>query len=238
MNLIKNKWLKKDYKDFQTYLKSLKDEKYLQFNQKIITSKYKFIGIRLPILRKIAKEILKGNWESFIQVSENIYYEEVMLKGFVIAGIKDINKLKDYINSFVLLIDNWAICDSFCSSLKIIKNKKEEFWNFFNEFLDDTAEFKVRTFLVVLINYYVEEKYLAKIFLICQRPLADKYYVNMAASWLIAECYIKYPVQTYDFLQKAHLKKFVFNKSISKINDSYQVSKADKEKVQKLKNML
>ena len=135
MNLIKNKWLKKDYKDFQTYLKSLKDEKYLQFNQKIITSKYKFIGIRLPILRKIAKEILKGNWESFIQVSENIYYEEVMLKGFVIAGIKDINKLKDYINSFVLLIDNWAICDSlFVVVLKLLKIKKKNFGIFLMNF--------------------------------------------------------------------------------------------------------
>lgn len=235
MNLIKDNWSKKAYTEFLQYLKTFKDPQYLEFNQKIVSSQYKFIGIRIPILRNIAKKMLQGNYESFLKVMTLNYYEEILLRGFIIAGIKDIPKLKEYITFYVLLIDNWAICDSFCSSLKIIKNNKKEFWPFFNDYLNSKHEFSVRVAIVVFLNYYVEKEYLNSIYEICQRNLIDKYYVDMAISWLICECFIKYPSATFKFLQESHLKPFIFNKALSKIKDSYQVSKEAKANLEKLK---
>ena len=63
----------------------------------------------------------------------------------------------------------------------------------------------------------------------------DRYYVNMALSWLICEIYIKYPGKIDKYLDIKYLNKFVINKSISKINDSYRITKEVKEKLKKRK---
>ncbi len=241
MNFRKTNWSLKDYQEFQKYLKSRQEEKYQKFTQKLVNSQYKIMGIRMPILRKIAKEIAQGNYESFLKVCKPLSYEEVLIKGFVIASIKDIDKLKLEINDYVKLIDNWAICDSFAASLKIVKDNKPLFWNYFQGFLASQEEYYIRLALVVFLNYYVEKDYLNSIFSLCLKDYPDKYYINMALAWLLSICYIKYPQETYTFLETSSLNKFIFNKTISKIKDSYQVSKFEKEKLTKLKkarNML
>ena len=235
MNLIKENWSKKAYTEFLQYLKTFKDPQYLEFNQKIVSSQYKFIGIRIPILRNIAKKILQGNYESFFKVMTLNYYEEILLRGFIIAGIKDTSKLKEYINSYVLLIDNWAICDSFCSSLKIIKNNKNATDKLIFDKIQNSKKIKLTLEIQESILDDVEKEYLNSIYEICQRNLIDKYYVDMAISWLICECFIKYPSATFKFLQESHLKPFIFNKALSKIKDSYQVSKEAKANLEKLK---
>lgn len=55
----------------------------------------------------------------------------------------------------------------------------------------------------------------------------------MALSWIICEVYIKYPEKIDKFICINYLDKFVLNKSISKIRDSYRVSKKDKEELKK-----
>jgi len=63
----------------------------------------------------------------------------------------------------------------------------------------------------------------------------DKYYVNMAAAWLLAEMYIKYPNETLEYLKRSKVNNFTFNKTISKICDSYRVSKEEKERLKKMR---
>ncbi len=231
MNLRKNKWLKKDYQELTSYLQTLKDEKFLEFTQKIVSSHYIMIGIKIPLLRKMAKEIAKGDIQSFLTILENKYYEEIMLKGFVIAYITDLSLLKEEIREFIFLIDNWAICDSFGNSLKIINQNKKEFFKFIKPLLKSKEEYIVRFSIVLLIYYYVEEKYLKEIFNICLNNNNNKYYVNMALAWLLCECFIKYPDETKEFLKNNKINDFVLKKTISKINDSYQVKKENKLKL-------
>ena len=189
------------------------------------------IGIKIPLLRKMAKEIAKGDIQSFLTILENKYYEEIMLKGFVIAYITDLSLLKEEIREFIFLIDNWAICDSFGNSLKIINQNKKEFFKFIKPLLKSKEEYIVRFSIVLLIYYYVEEKYLKEIFNICLNNNNNKYYVNMALAWLLCECFIKYPDETKEFLKNNKINDFVLKKTISKINDSYQVKKENKLKL-------
>ena len=231
MNLRKNKWLKKDYQELTNYLQTLKEEKFLEFTQKIVSSHYIMLGIKIPLLRKMAKEIAKGDIQSFLAILENKYYEEIMLKGFVIAYITDLTLLKEEIREFIPLIDNWAICDSFGNSLKIINQNKKEFFKFIKPLLKRKEEYIVRFSIVLLIYYYVEEKYLKEIFNICLSNNNNKYYVNMALAWLLCECFIKYPDETKEFLKNNKINDFVLKKTISKINDSYQVKKENKLKL-------
>lgn len=232
LNII---WNKEKYGEFVNYLISLKDDKYRDFNSKLITTKYKMLGIRMPILRKIAKEISKGDYASFLKVSINNYFEEVMIKGFVIASIKDVEELNDYFYSYLDLIDNWAINDSFCNSLKIVSKNKEYFWSVVENLVYSNKEYYIRVGLIILLNYYVEEYYLDKIFLMLDSIKNDLYYVNMAEAWLLCEIFTKYSDITMLYLEHNKLNKFTINKTISKIRDSYRVDKKLKDYILKFR---
>jgi len=66
----------------------LSDEKYKKFHSGLCPNTDNIIGVRLPKLREIAKEIAKGDWRYFLATSSNDYYEEVMINGLVIAYSK------------------------------------------------------------------------------------------------------------------------------------------------------
>ena len=154
MNL--SKWDNKKYKEYIEYLKSISEESYKKFNSKIIFTNYEILGIRLPKLRRFAKEIFKTDYKEFL--NQNItYYEEAMLYLLVIALIKDIDELMLYFPKALDLIDNWALCDSFCGSLKIVINNKEYFLKVIDKLLKSDKTYNVRVGLVLLLNYYVSE---------------------------------------------------------------------------------
>ena len=222
------KWSKEKYQEFVNYLKTISDTNYQQFQKKIINTKYEILGVRMPILRKVVKEIGQNNPQSFLEFCQNKYYEEVLIKGLVIT-ILDNNDF--YVKNYLKEIDNWAICDSFCNSLKI--KDLDEYLLEINNYLNSEHEYTVRVGLVLLLNNYVEEKYLKTIFSLVEQIKKDDYYINMASSWLISECFIKYPDITWPYLKNNHLTKFVQNKTISKIRDSYRVNKEIKESLLK-----
>ncbi len=235
MDFKNTMWNKDTYIEFINYLISIKDHKYKYFNNKIINTKYLMLGIKIPILKKIAKEIRKGDYKSFLNIITDDYYELVMIKGLVIASIKEINELNKYFDNYISLIDNWALCDIFCSSLKIVNKNKDYFKDIIVYLIKTKKEYYVRVGLVLLLDYYVEEKYLDDIFKIINMIDSDYYYVNMAIVWLLCECFIKYQDITLKYLENNNLNKFTINKCISKIKDSYRVSREMKEYINKFK---
>ena len=117
-----DEWNEQTYAKFVHYLKSIQDVKYREFHSSLVlNSKYEMIGIRVPIMREIAKNIANGDIAGFLRYAQNNYYEEVMIQGLVISHIRDENIFYDYFLKFISKIDNWAICDSFCSSIKIVR---------------------------------------------------------------------------------------------------------------------
>lgn len=224
----------KNYNDFIKLLKSKQDKKYKEFHQKLTFTKYEVIGIRVPILRRIASEILKSDYHKFLSEVGSYYYEEVFIEGLVIASLKE-DELFNYFDDYLKKIDNWAICDSFCASLKAVKKDPDKYFSNFEKLIMSNDEFVVRVALVIFLNYYVDKKYLNKIFDLIDKITLDKYYVNMASAWLLAELYIKYPNETEEYLKRTKVNNFVFNKTISKICDSYRVTKEMKIELKKLR---
>ncbi len=211
------------------------DKAYKDFNQKLIPNINNILGVRVPILRKISKEIYKNNWKEFLQQKPE-YFEETMLQSMVIGLIKDKpNLILEYIEAFIPQIDNWAVCDCFCSSLKFTKNNKELVWNFLQKYLNSNKEYEIRFVLVMLLNYYIEEKYLYNIFKIIEQYQYNDYYAHMGAAWLISICYIKYPKETTKFLINSNLDTKTYNKSIQKIIESNKIDKRTKNKLKTLK---
>lgn len=228
-------WNKENYIEFINYLKSIREEKYKKFSEKITFTKYEILGIRLPKLRAIAKEIAKGNYKSYLEISNNIYYEEVMIKLLVISNIKDLNECINYFDNAIDLIDNWALCDTFCNSLKIVNKNKAYFLSKIKDLIKSNKTYYVRVGLILLLCYYVEKEYLDVIINLLDTIISNEYYVNMAEAWLVCEIFIKYENIGLNYLENNKLNRFTQNKSISKIRDSYRVSKEMKDYILKFK---
>lgn len=229
---INFKWNKKSYDNFIKYLESIKDSKTKEFNERIIETKYEMLGIKMPVLRTIAKDISKTDFLEFIKICEDKYYEEVMIEGLLLSYIKDDNLFLESLREFVYKIDSWALSDSCVLSYKIMK--KNDYSDIAYSFILDSHEYVQRVGYVILLDYYIDDDHIDNILSICQKE-SDYYYVNMAISWLLCECFIKFKSNTLKLLKDKKLSPFVQNKAISKIRESYKVSKEDKELVNKYK---
>lgn len=201
-------------------LTQYKNDDFKAFQTKIIPdTKYEILGIYSNKLKEIAKEN-KDNLDYLKE--EHHYLEEFLLHALILGYLKDFNELINNLSSFVYKIDNWALCDILCSSLKITKKHKEEMLSFIKNY-NKTGYLK-RFFIVMLKCYYVEPNYLDYIFSELDKINTDDYYINMAAAWLLSECFIKYPNETINYMKSSKLNNFAFNKGISKIHDSFRVS--------------
>lgn len=227
MELDKIKWNNKRYKEFIKYLKSLGNLKDKNFNEKLIKTKYEIIGIKIPILRSVTKSISKGDYIKFIDLIEHNYLEETIIHGLLLNEIKEDDVFYNYFEKFLPFIDNWATCDIFCS-----KNKKkytDEYFDYYYNLSLDKREFYSRVGLITILANYLEEKYIDKVLDLINKTNSDYYYVNMARAWVLCDCYIKFKDKTNKFLLNNNIDKFTFNKAISKMCDSYRVSKEEKE---------
>lgn len=213
------------------------EEGYKEFIKKLIPGNDNILGVRMKNLRKIAAKIFKEyNWEDYI-LSENImYYEENIIQGLLIGKIKkDLEKVFKLSENFIPKINNWAICDSFCSELKITREHKKEMWEFIQNYFLSSKEYDNRFALVISLKYFLEKEYIEKLFFILDNLKTKYYYVKMAEAWLLAELFIKFPYETYVYMSNNNLDKFTYNKAVQKICDSLRVSLNEKEKIKKIR---
>lgn len=231
MNLNLTNWDELCYRKFQEYLQSIKEENYREFSSKLTKTKYPILGIRIPILRKLAKEISEGNSLSYLEFSKNDKFEEVLLQGLIISNIKDENDFLKYLDNFVNKIDDWSICDSFCNSLKIIEKNPDKYFKYFTKYLKSNKEFKIRVCLIVYLNFYTTKEYVDKIIENILNIKSNAYYVEMAVAWLLSEIYLVDKEKVINLLKNKKLNKFVNNKTISKLRDSFRVSDEDKQEL-------
>lgn len=194
------------------------------------------IGVRVPIIREYAKELLK---EKNTIVFKDEYFEEIMLHGFYIAGSKtDFNTKCKQIDEFVPLIDNWSVCDSFVTSLKFIKKNRNEYYPKLKKYLNSKKEYYQRYGLVVLLHHYVNDYYLDEIFKVLETVKYNGYYSLMAGAWLLSWCFIYDFNTTLKYVKNNELNEFVYKKGIQKSLDSYRVSDSDKQTLRKLLKQL
>ena len=231
-------WDKNKYQDYTKYLNNYKeDKKFIDFNKKLIFTKYEILGIKVPNMRKIAKEISKTDIISFLNNVENNTYEEVMIEGLTISYIKDIDLCLKYFNKFINKIDNWAICDTCISSMKIVNKNKELFLRQIKKYIKSKDEYVVRVGVVLLLDYYIEDSYIDLVFDMINSINREEYYINMAIAWLVSVCFVKYRNKTFKYLKDNKLNKFTYNKSIQKIIESYRVSIEDKDVLRNMKRV-
>ena len=221
-------------------LKGLADKKYKEFHKGLCPGTENILGVRVPILRDYAKKLAKEyEIKELLENIDNEYYEEIMLQGMLIGLEKDKdiqNILKD-IEAFVPKIDNWAVCDVFCAGLKITKKHLQEMWDFLQKYVTSDKEFEIRFGVVMILDYYITEEYLERIFAIFDSIKSNQYYVQMAVAWAISICLIKFYDKTINYLETSHIDKFTYNKALQKAIESYRITEEQKSFLRKMKKI-
>lgn len=212
------------------------DKKFQKFTAALIPNIDNVLGVRTPILRKMAKELyISGEYAGMFETPIK-YMEENMLKGMIICLFK--KPAKDvlyYVKDFVPTINNWAVCDNFCCNLKMTKDNLSLVWDFLQTYFKSEKEFELRFAYVMLLNYYLVDDYIDKVLKLIDEFKDDRYYAQMAVAWLVSICYIKYPQKTEKYLKQSKLDDWTHNKSIQKICESLKVDKKTKEKIKLMK---
>lgn len=219
------------------------DLKYKEFTKNLCDTSYHMLGVRLPILRSISKEValskdfLANDKEKYMKIQKNDTFEEVMIKGFLIEYVKEFEfdkKLKLFEN-FIPYIDNWSVCDSVITTLKFIKKDRKKVWKFLDKYFKSEKEFYLRAAIVVSMDYFIVDEYIDLVLDKYKEIVLKDYYVKMALAWSLSMIYINYKEKVLDFLNSNNLDNFTHNKSIQKMIESYKVSEEDKNYLKRLK---
>lgn len=227
MNLIKNEWSQKDINALEDYLSSLANKDKIEWTKSIINTSLPVHAIKLGILKNFAKDISKGNFESFLEKMPDSSYEILIISAYLINNLKDFDKQEKYLRLYGLKCDNWSNCDT----LKFrIKNHESDYLKLSRELVNSKLPFVRRIGVNILFTLLKNDKYLEQIFYILdQFDEETEYYVNMVNAWLICELFIKHRAKTIEYLNKHNLNTFTINKAIQKCRDSYRINSEDKE---------
>jgi len=199
------------------------------------------LGLRVPDVRALAKEIAAADWRTYLRSAGSRYMEERMLHGLVLGQIKpgDADSYLELVSDFVGKINSWSVCDTFdfAGKGKFVARHYDKIWQWLLDYLTDSREYAVRFGVVMLMKYYVDESIFKTLLERLADVRHDGYYVRMAVAWALSVAFVKHPSECYVWLKDAPLDDFTFSKTISKICDSYRVSPSDKALVRALRDM-
>lgn len=200
-------------------LKKYQDIKYREFQKRLIVSSYPLIGVRIPILRKISRQI---NVDEYIDNFNPVYYEDILLYGMVIAKVKDDNLKMGLVKAYIKYIDCWSICDTFCSNLSFVRKDLDKYFKWVISYLEDDRTFYIRFGLVMLLKYYADENYIKQIFNKVKNIKNDEYYCQMGIAWLMCELAVRNKNIVDNFMKS--MPKEIQKMYERKVKDSFRVN--------------
>lgn len=220
-------------------LKSLyaaQDVVYRDFNAKLIPniSREKIIGVRTPMLRKMAKDMLKsGKYKDFILSLPHQYFEENQLHAFILSDLKDYDITVKEVDKFLPYVDNWATCDQMspCS----FRTNQDELLKYIVKWIKSKHTFAVRFGVLCLMRYFLDDNFDAEYTNMVVNIKSKEYYVNMMCAWYFATAAAKHFDKILPYLQKGKIDEWTRLRAIQKALESYRVSNKHKEQLRALR---
>ncbi|MBE6608775.1 MAG: DNA alkylation repair protein [Ruminococcaceae bacterium] len=214
--------------DITEKLFSMQDKAYRDFNSKLVPNvKYEsIIGVRIPLIRKTAKEISDEDAKVFLSSLPHGYFEEYHLHAFLIGKINDFDICIEEAERFLPYIDNWSVCDSF--SPKVFKKHKGELLDKINVWLESTHTYTVRFAIKMLMEHFLDEDFRPEYPEKVASVKSDEYYVKMMAAWYFATALAKQYDAILPYLESCALDSEIHKMTVRKILDSYRISNEQK----------
>ncbi len=206
------------------FLLSQQDIKYRNFTLPLIPNvdEKTFIGVRLPVMKKYAKDLPEKDRLEFLNSLPHQYHEENLLHAFILSNMKDYDTFLNYVNAFLPYVSNWSVCDTICNK-NLVKYRPQLIKEIY-KWLKSKELYRVRYAVKCLMNYYLGDDFKEEHLLKVREVKLDDYYVEMMIAWYLATGLAK----NYDSFVKAienkEFDEFTHNKAIQKAVESFRVS--------------
>ncbi len=227
------------------------------------------MGLHTPEIKRIATQISRVGCEvtltdgtkkeatsgaeliGYFEATPNheLCYEESVIWGYLINHQRcTLEERLEMVARYVPILDNWAVCDSYCAHAKwMAKADKDTLWSFLQQWFRSEREFEVRFAVIVAMCYFLTEEWLERVFeaiegldfgkikseykTIKGKPAvaqqggvqgAEPYYVRMGVAWLLATALAKFPEQTRAYVRSSHLPADVVKLYLRKARESFR----------------
>jgi 3-methyladenine DNA glycosylase AlkD len=217
-------------------LKENQDEKYGQFQRKLLPTldPTKIIGVRTPVLRKMAKQFKKNErCAAFLSELPHTYFEENLLHGIIISENMDFQSCIQQLERFLPYVDNWAVCDQ--TAPKVFKKHKEELLSYIQKWLASEHVYTVRFAIGMLMRHFLEDDFKQEYLDMVTRIKSNEYYINMEIAWYMATALAKQWETAIPYLEAKIMDQWVHNRTIQKARESYRITEEQKEYLKTLK---
>ena len=231
------------------------DARYREGHLRIVNAlpERRVLGLHSPEMKQIAKQLSSKGGEvihAFEATPNNeLCYEETVVWGFLINLVKcPLAERLAMLEHYVPVLDNWAVCDSYCAHAKwMARADMETLWEFLQRWFDSDREFEVRFAVVVAMCYFLNDEWLERVFQridnldidriksdyktvkgkpkVAQQGTvqgAEPYYVRMGIAWLLASALAKFPERTRAFVNASHLPADIIKLYIRKARESFK----------------
>lgn len=223
-------------KEIQELLFAKQDIKYRDFQAPLFpgVEKDRFIGVRTPDLKKLAKELFGSETANkFIETLPHRYFDENQLHAFIISLIKDYETCLKEVDRFLPYVDNWGTCDQL--SPKTFAKHKEELIIPIKKWLKSKHTYTIRFAIGMLMQHYLDESFREEYMKVVASIKSEEYYINMMIAWYFATALAKQWDTAVKYIEDKCLDPWVHNKTIQKAVESYRIKDNQKAYLKSLK---
>lgn len=247
------------------------DARYREGHLRVINAlpQRRVLGLHAPEMKQIAQCLTQKGYEIVLPdgkcqrcangievihafeatMHENLCYEETVIWGYLINHTKgSLPERLAMLSHYIPVLDNWAVCDSYCAHAKwIARADRNTLWAFLQPWFNSKREFEVRFAVVVSMCYFLSEEWIERVFSQIDNINFDRiksdykttkgkpttpqqgtvpgtapYYVRMGVAWLLATALVKFPNETRTFVRSSHLPVDVIRLYIRKARESFR----------------
>ena len=227
----------KPMNELQQNLFGMRDAAYAAFIAKLTPGfpPSHFIGVRVPLLRTIARSFAKEEAASqrFLSHLPHSYYEEDMLHGMLISLVKDYDRCLDLTDRFLPYVDNWAVCDTL--SPKVFAKHKAQLLENILRWSSSSYTYTCRFGRRMLMTHFLDDSFSADFLEIPAAIRSEEYYVKMMVAWFFATALAKQWEATLPYLENRQLDPWTHRKTIQKAIESYRIPPERKDYLRTLR---
>ena len=213
------------------------NETYAAFNQRIVNTKMPVVGVRVPDLRRLARELAPNMSAADISkllTAKNRSFDYVLLCGLLITHARlDDQAAIDLTKQYLPCVDSWAHIDIFIEKKRRFAG--EVWWDFALECLQNEDEFAVRYGVISLMTNFLDKAHIDQVFAVLRNVKHDGYYVKMALAWLYATVAVHFFELTLAELENEHIDTWTRNKAYQKMRESQRFTPEEQAVILKKK---
>ncbi|MBS4913385.1 MAG: DNA alkylation repair protein [Veillonella sp.] len=209
-----------------------RDPAYIEYQSKVTpnVNKETFIGVRTPVLRRLAKQLIKKEPQVMAQFLKDLphtYFEENQLHAVLLSDMKDFEAVVAEVNRFLPYVDNWGTCDTLVP--KIFNDHLAELEPLAYAWIQSDQPYTIRFGISMFMSFFLGPTFKVDQAEAIAALRSDEYYVNMMIAWYFATALAFNYEDVVPFLTEKKLDVWTHNKSIQKGVESRRLT--DEQKV-------